>query len=115
MGLFSNEINTFRNKWTFHYKAETLLPYVLAKYKSLQQAETDARNQMAALLTNPDVKATDQRIADLKHAISFNSAEKEKCHILYHELNRARFDDKLFELGIGDVSYFDIHLNTRME
>lgn len=106
MGLFNDYRNTNRDTFRFYYQGADLLPFAKKKYNFFTEKETTSRHEMAKLLKDPSVRASDPKIDGLKQDIEKFGAEREKCLIWVHEFGRQ--PAKEYSLWLGDVSYFDI-------
>lgn len=106
MGMYNDFRNVNRETWNFTYLAKELLPHAERKKESYKIQETNARKEMAALLSDPTVRASDKRIEDLKSNIETFADIYEKLVIWCWEFSRN--PDVTFSLKLGDVSFFDI-------
>ncbi len=106
MGLFNDFRIARREAFMFSYKGAALAPYAKKKYDYYTQKEIEARNQVADLLRDATVKASDKRIEDLKRDIETYGNEKEKCLVWAYEFYYR--PEETFSLQLGDVTYFDI-------
>jgi hypothetical protein len=106
MGMYNDFRNFNRETWSFTYLAKQLLPHAERKKESYKTQETASRTEMAALLSDPNVRASDRRIEELKSEIETFADLYEKCVIWCWEFGRD--PEKEFVLKIGDVSFFDI-------
>ena len=101
-----NSSNICRIGWKFNYKGSELLAAFEAKFKESKQIETDAREQLAALLLDPKVTRNDERCVKHDRTIDTHGAIAEMCEVLVHEAKRS--PDREFTLAIGDVVFFDL-------
>lgn len=106
MGMFNDYRNVSRENWKYSYKGKDLLPFAQKKYDFFTQRERENRNEMAALLKDENVRASDPKIEELKSDIERYGSEREKCIVWVHEFQRQ--PDMDYSLSLGDVTYFDI-------
>jgi hypothetical protein len=106
MGQFNDYNNTHRDSWRFCYTGRQLLPFAVKKLAYFKEKEERARAEIAQMLVDASIKASDPKIDELKRSIESFSKEKEKCAIWVHEFSREATKD--YYLLLGDVSYFDI-------
>jgi erythromycin esterase-like protein len=106
MGMFLDNRNTSREGWKYNYKGSTLAEFAVTKYKYYTTLEQEARNKLAALMTDPKVSMKDDSVTELKKNIEKWGEEREKCMVWAHEF-RLRPDSE-YLLSMGDVTYFDL-------
>lgn len=106
MGQFNDFRNANRDNWRFTYKGSELLSFAQKKYDYYTLQERKARDDMASLLKDVNIRASDPKIEELKASIERHGNEREKCMVWVHEFKRN--PEKEFSLALGDVSYFDI-------
>lgn len=97
---------TRRSEWRYSYLGKELLPFAKAKYEYYTDEEQKARNKMADMLRDPNVRASDPNIDQLKRSIESFGSEREKCIVWLHEFTRK--PDVEYNLCLGDVTYFGI-------
>ena len=95
-----------REQWKYCYTGKDLAAAAKAKYETYTKAELEDREVLAGLLKDPNVRANDKRIDDLKTAIEFNSSEREKCRVWWWEFERQ--PDEKYMLSLADVVYFNL-------
>jgi hypothetical protein len=100
MGMYSDNLSAQRTQWTYIYSGEELLPYARRLYSEFAMKEQTARESMARLPQN------DERIEKFKKDIQTNGSLKEQCSVFQHEFQRNA--TKLYELGLGDVTFFGL-------
>jgi hypothetical protein len=106
MGMYNDFRNTGRDTWSFTYTGKELFTHAARNKQDYKIQETVARNKMAELLSDPNVRANDKRIEDLKNEIENVADLHEKCVVWCHEFLRT--PEKEFTLKLGDVSFFNI-------
>lgn len=106
MGMFNDYRSPNRDNWRFNYLGRDLLLVAKRKYSFFTEKETAARNEMAGMLKDASVRASDPKIESLKQDIEKYGAEREKCAVWVHEFQRQ--PEKEYSLALSDVSYFDM-------
>lgn len=106
MGSFNDFRGTSRDGWKYTYRGDELLPYVQKKLDTYENLETEARHELSRRLSDPGVKANSTKNEELRNKISTYGTEREKCLVWVHEFSRN--PDHVFQLSLGDVTYFDI-------
>jgi len=104
--MFNDHRNTNRDTWRFEYLGKELIAAAEHKITRFATMETSARTDVSALLQDPNVRAKDPRIEQLRANIESYSEQKEKCMIWRHEFKRN--PEKTFSLLLGDVSFFNL-------
>jgi len=113
MGMYNDNRNTQRESWNFTYQAKQLLPHAERKRDDAKLRETVARQQMALLMNDASVRASDSRVEDARADIERYADLYEKCVIWCWEFGRD--PEKEFTLKLGDVSFFDIPEELRRQ
>ena len=106
MGLYNDFSNTNRTDWEFPYTGAEMLIAARTKYREYHAKERAAREQMAQLMMDMSIAQSDGRIAECKKEIEKSGTERERCAVWMSEF--ARRPDAVYELGLGDVTYFDL-------
>lgn len=106
MGLYNDYRNINRDSWNYTYTGNELLAYAERKKSEYKRKEGTARSELADLLNDKSVSASDKRIEDLRQKVENYADLYEKCVVWCWEFSRS--PDKEFTLKLGDVSFFDI-------
>jgi len=106
MGQFNDYRNVTRESWKFSYKGSELVKFAQSKYDFFTKRERQCRQEMAKMLQDENVRASDPKIEDLKSDIEKFGSEREKCIVWVHEFSRK--PEETYSLSLGDVTYFDI-------
>lgn len=106
MGLYNDNVNANRSHWTYKYKGSELLAKATSLYNSYYKKEEDARLRMSALMQDMTVSNSDRRVEEVKKEISSYGTVKEQLLVFKHEF--ARNPDKEYDLGLGDVTFFEL-------
>lgn len=109
MGLFNDNVSTQRTGQLYIYKGRTLLPSAEKLYRDFLAKETKARNGMAEYMKNMQLSQDDPRIVQARRDITAFGTLKEQCSVFKHEFKRN--PDKDYELGLGDVTFFEMNEN----
>ena len=104
MGFYNDNLRPKRSEWEYHWTGKDLLPFTEKLFKKHSEAEIVARNKLADLFKDTNVSQSDRRIEDLKDSIARNGTIKEQCEVWLLEFNRN--PDRIFNLGLGDVTFF---------
>jgi len=111
--MYNDYRNINRENWSFSYKAKQLLPHAERKRDHAKLKETAARQQMAILMNDANVRASDNRVEEARSDIERYADLYEKCVIWCWEFSRD--PEHEFTLKLGDVSFFDIPEELRRQ
>ncbi len=75
-------------------------------YEAYFLKEQESRNKMAEFMKDMNISQNDPRIEQTKREIVSFGTLKEQCLIFKHEFKRN--PGKVYDLGIGDVSFFNL-------
>jgi hypothetical protein len=106
MGMFNDSVSAQRTGWTYIYTGEELLPYARKLYREFYDREEQARNLMAAFMKDMNVSQNDTKVQEAKRDIQNFGTLKEQCAVFQWEFQRN--PTKLYELGLGDVTFFGL-------
>ena len=106
MGSFNDYHGHKRENWTYPYKGQELLPFAEKKLTYFVRKETEARKALSRRLADTSLKANGQFNERLRSAIQTYANEREKVLVWVWQFGRE--PQKVFELGLADVTYFDI-------
>jgi hypothetical protein len=106
MGMFNDNVSAHRTGWSYKYTGKELFSYAQKLYKEYRAKEEEARNKMADLMRDMTIPNTDPRVSDTKRDIVSFGTLKEQCLVFVHEFSR--FPGQVYELGMGDVTFFGI-------
>jgi hypothetical protein len=106
MGMFNDNQSAQRLHWTYKYTGKELLPSATRLYAKFYLKEEEARNKMAEYMKDMNISNTDRRVEEAKRDIVSFGTLKEQCEVFQHEF--ARNPDKEYELGLGDVTFFEL-------
>ena len=106
MGLFNDNVNPNRNQWTYRYKGSELLAKATSLYDSYYKKESESRLRMSEYMKDMSISNADRRVEDTKREIVSYGTLKEQCLVFKHEF--ARNPDKEYDLGLGDVTFFEL-------
>lgn len=106
MGMFNDNVSPNRHSWTYSYTGTELLPHARRLFTEYFYKEQYARNTMAAFMKDMDVSQNDTRVQEAKRDITTFGTLKEQCAVFQHEF--ARNENKIYELGLGDVTFFGL-------
>ena len=109
MGVFNDYRTTNRDTWRFVYLGKDLAEAAERKYFYFADKERAARTEMASLLNDVNVRASDPKIESLKQDIEKFGTEGEKCAIWASEFERQSLQE--YQLSLGDVSFFGLYKN----
>lgn len=104
--MFNDNLSPHRHGWTYTYTGQELLPYATKLYAEYYHKEQAARNSMADLMKDMNVSQNDARIQEGKRDITNYGTIKEQCLVFKHEFDR--HPEKVYELGLGDVTFFGL-------
>lgn len=106
MGLFNDNVSPKRMEWEYTYKGSELLNKAVLLRERFAAKELEARNKTADLLRDVNVNQNDSRFNELKREITTNGTLKEQCDVFVHQFSRE--PDREFNLGLGDVTFFEL-------
>lgn len=106
MGMFNDNVSPNRTGWQYTYTGAELLPFAEKLYEEFLHKEEAARNRMAEFMKDMNISNSDRRVEDTKRDIVTFGTIKEQCHVFKHEFKRDL--DKIYHLGLGDVTFFGI-------
>jgi hypothetical protein len=106
MGMFNDNLSPNRFGWTYSYTGDELLPHARRLYTEYFNREQKARNDMAGFMKDMDLSQNDPKIQETKRDITNYGTLKEQCSVFKHEF--ARNATKIYELGLGDVTFFGL-------
>ncbi len=106
MGLFNDNVSPQRNEWQYEYTGQELLGKAKMLAERHDALEKAARNKTADLLRDCSVSQSDPRFGELKREISTHGSIREQCQVFAHEF--ARTPARVFQLGLGDVTFFEL-------
>lgn len=104
--MFNDNVGPRRTDWTYKYLGSELVEPANRLYKEYHQKEESARNKMADFMKDMNVSQADRRVDETKRDIATFGALKEQCEVFKHEFKRN--PDKVYELGLGDVTFFGL-------
>jgi len=108
--MYNDHVSTGRSKWTYSYSGKELLPYAAKLLKKYDTKEAEARKAMAAFMLDRTKSNRDHEVKKTEEDIVSYGTLHEQCAVFAHEFERN--PDKVYELGIGDVTFFEIVSNT---
>jgi hypothetical protein len=106
MGMFNDHVSPRRNDWTYNYTGSQLLAAAVRLHKDFSDKEMAARNKMATFMTDMNISQSDPKINEARKDIERYGMLKEQCQVFKHEFKRNA--EKLYELGLGDVTFFGL-------
>ena len=106
MGMFNDNVQPRRLDWEYIYSGKHMLPYAQKLLSYHAAKEMAAREKTAELLRDVSVSQNDSRFTELKRDITNHGTLKEQCEVFVHEFSR--FPEKMFILGLGDVTFFGL-------
>lgn len=110
MGVFNDNQSANRLHWDYKYTGMQLLPFANKLYTKYRDAEELARNKMAEFMKDMTVSNSDRKVEEVKREIVLYGTLKEQCEVFQHEF--ARSLDKEYNLGLGDVTFFELTKNS---
>ncbi len=108
MGMFNDNVGAGRTTWLYKYSGAELLPYAVKLHAENLAREIESRNRMAEFMKDINIANNDRRVEDAKREIVTFGTLKEQCAVFKHEFGRN--PTQVFELGLGDVTFFGMHL-----
>ena len=112
MGYYNDSMRPKRTEWEYGWYGSELKPFAQRLHKKHAELEATSRNVMATLLQDPSVAQSDRRMADLKEDIKTHGTIKEQCEVWI--LAFCREPDRMFNLGLGDVTFFELTITPDM-
>lgn len=106
MGMFNDNVSAHRTGWVFLYSGKDLLQPATSLYETYFAKEQESRNKMAEFMKDMNISQNDPRIEQTKREIVSFGTLKEQCLIFKHEFKRN--PGKVYDLGIDDVSFFNL-------
>ncbi len=109
MGIYIDAVSAQRTEWEYEYSAKELLNQAVMLLQRHSLKEQEARNKTADLLRDVSVNQNDPRFNELKRDITTHGTLKEQCEVFVHEFSRN--PERIYKLGLGDVSFFELTHN----
>lgn len=106
MGMFNDNQSANRLHWTYKYTGKELLTSAANLYARFYVKEEEARNKMAEYMKDMSISNTDRKVEEIKRDIVSFGTLKEQCEVFQHEFSRN--PDKEYDLGLGDVTFFEL-------
>jgi len=106
MGVFNDFRSVTRDGWKYEYRAVELIQPAIDRLQHYTASELQAREAIAKLLGDPNVRSSDERIERLRADIEAFGDLKEKCTVWVHEFQRV--PDRVYSLSLGDVTFFEL-------
>ena len=97
---------TGRDGWKFTYKGSDIAQQAQRLLGEYTAKETEARQQMSALMLDPAVSANGDAVQKAKLSVEQNGRVREQLLVWVHEFTRT--PDRDFILGLGDVVFFGL-------
>jgi len=113
MGTYMDRFNSKRDAWNFTYTGKDLVDVCKAKWQEMYRREKKARQDASSLMSNMEITRNDQRVVEAETEISRCGSAREQLEIFIMEFSRN--PTREYTLGIGDVSYFDLHTAVSKE
>ena len=105
--MYHDFSNTARSNWKYGYKGrDGLLDAAKNKFEYFKAKETEARQKMAALMTDSRVSPSEKEVTDTRKDIESFATHAEECMVYVHEFERN--PDREFLLSLGDVVFFGL-------
>ncbi len=106
MGMFNDNQSANRLHWTYKYFGKELFLSAKNLHNRYLLKEAEARNKMAEYMKDMTISNSDRRVEEAKRDIVSFGTLKEQCEVFQHEFWRN--PDKEYELGLGDVTFFEL-------
>ena len=108
MGLFLDYSRPSRQDWKFPYKGSELLVPAQKKLTQLQAELDAAQDNVRTAVTRSTNMRKDSEVEKHGKNVERLGPLAEECQVFVHEFGRD--PDRVFNLSISDVTFFDLHL-----